>query len=145
MGDDAGDSFVSAKVFNQSFCGFSCKALTFELRQNGIAKFRLVWGGFCEGAESADQSAGTVWMRKCYVTSPTDLVGMLFELFEKKVEDMWLPLDMRPVCGNGAADQFAEAFVAGLFGSDCFGRDRNEDEAWRNDVVTQWKRHDGIS
>ena len=75
-------------------------------------------------------------MKKRHITAPANLVGMLVELLEKKVEYMWFPIGRWPVRGNRAADQFAEAFVAGLFGSDCFRRDCDESEAWRDDVVT---------
>ena len=82
MGDDARDSLVSAKVFNQSFRGFSCKTSTFKLRQNGVTNLDFVWGYFCEGTESAYQSARIIRMPKYYVAIPADLFGMVLELCE---------------------------------------------------------------
>src|SRR6266567_8199524 len=119
VGDDAGDPLVGSKVFDQGLCAFGCEASALEGRQDGVADLALC-GRPRKRAEGSDQSAGAVRVREGYVAVPADLLRMLFELRQYEVEDVWLPIDGRPVRGDRALNQFAETLVVGLLGLHCF-------------------------
>src|SRR3954452_15164833 len=74
VGDDGGDPLVAVKEFDERPRGFGCEAEALVRRQDRVADLALcVVCPFCKGAESTDESAGAVGVRKGNVPNPADL------------------------------------------------------------------------
>lgn len=111
MGDDAGEAAGGADALDEGLCGFGDEAEAFKLLKDGIADFALCGVFACEAAYGASEGSGAIGLADGDEACPAEGLGIAVEEGEQEVEDVRVPVLGRPVGGDGAADEFGEAWA----------------------------------